>query len=155
MIRILTGPIRNYKTTTLLQWALHRNDVGGVLTPDCGEWRCLYNVKEKFSIPWQKESIDAPTDVQIGRFIFDQLAFDTAITWLNQHLIDPSINKIILDEIGPLELKGKGWHDWLHSALLKLKDKELILVVRESIVNDVISHFEMNDVHVVEKEFFA
>ena len=155
MIRILTGPIRSYKTTTLLQWTDFRDDVGGVLTPDIDGVRMLYNVRSKEYLIWQKaEQID-PDDVVIGRFVFDGAAFRTAMQWLDDHLDDPLVHTIILDEIGPLELQGRGWDSWLQSSMEILMHKDVIFVVRETLVEKVIDRYGLNGVQVVNKEVFA
>lgn len=155
MIRILTGPIRSYKTTTLLQWSSARDHVGGVLSPDVDGIRHLYNVKERIFIPWQKEWQTDERDLVIGRFVFDHVAFTTAIGWLNDHLQNDSVSTIILDEIGPLELQGKGWNEWLQRSLHLQHGKDLVLVVRENIVSDVIKQYQLGNPQVVGKEDFA
>ena len=154
MIYLLTGPTRSYKTTTLMHWSRPRHVCGGVLTPDQGDFRVLYNVKEKFSIPWQKSFSDSEDDLQIGRFIFDASAFATAIEWLDDHWMDPSLSYIIVDEIGPLELKGYGWNPWLRKTLNQPTDKHLILVVRESILDEVISGYDLKNYKVVGTTYF-
>ena len=155
MIYLFTGPIRSHKTTTLLQWAQLRMDCGGVLSPDVQGMRHLYNVRDKIYLSWQKTEREKDTDVVIGRFIFDQDAFDTAVGWLNDHLEDPSLQFIILDEVGPLELSGKGWNFWLRNVLLSLGDTSLILVVRESLLEDVITAYALIDYKVVGREYFV
>src|SRR5688572_24253606 len=112
MILILTGPTRNHKTTTLMKWAAKQGDCGGVLSPDVDGLRVLYNVQTKQSIPWQKKIPDG-NELIVGRFSFDTEAFAIATRWLDEHLADPAIRQIILDEVGRLELDGKGWGPWL------------------------------------------
>ena len=155
MIRILTGPIRSYKTTTLLQWSSHRHDVGGVLTPDVDGIRHLYNVKERIFIPWQKEWSTDERDLVIGRFVFDHAAFQTAISWLDDHIHDAAISTIILDEIGPLELQGKGWDEWLQRSMDQLLTKDVLFVVRQTILEKVIERYGLEDAKIVEKAEFA
>ena len=166
MIQLLTGPTRSFKTTTLLHWSSKRSDCGGVLSPDVGckdainrvftsqKMRQLYNVKEKYSIPWQV-SDDAVGDIQkIGRFSFDSNAFRIAQRWLSDHLQDPTLQYIILDEIGPLELSGQGWDPWLRQNISRSIEKKWILVVRESIVEQVITHYGMKSFEFVTKNHF-
>jgi nucleoside-triphosphatase THEP1 len=154
MIRILTGPIRSYKTTTLMQWTSRRNDVGGVLTPDVDGIRHLYNVRERIFIPWQKELAADDRDLVIGRFVFDHAAFQAAMGWLDDAIADAGIHSVILDEVGPLELKGGGWDRWLQSLQLPT-GKEMILVVRENMVPEVIARYRLGTPEVVTREFFA
>ena len=153
MILILTGPTRNHKTTTLMRWADKREDCGGVLSPDVDGLRVLYNVKTKQSIPWQKEIPDQG-DLIVGRFAFDPQGFTIAGQWLNEHLKDNEVRHIILDEVGNLELDGKGWGPWLRTALPQLGEKTLVLVVRRALLDDIINLYRMEEVSVVEKSFF-
>ena len=154
MILILTGPTRNRKTTTLLKWAQRREDCGGVLSPDVDGLRVLYNVKTKQTILFQKSAPDSKSDLIVGRFTFDPEAFTIATGWLNEHLSDQSIRQIILDEVGSLELDGKGWASWLHTSVPLLGDKTLILVVRRALLDDVINLYGLGEVSVVQKDYF-
>ena len=154
MILILTGPTRSHKTTTLLQWSSRRSDCGGVLTPDRSGLRKLYNVKEKKHIPFQKREKKLPSDIEIGNFIFEADSFKKATVWLDEHLTDPTLNYVLIDEIGPLELQGKGWDQWISDSIPKLGDKTLILVVRRKILDEVIQRYHLEEVSVVEKEYF-
>jgi nucleoside-triphosphatase THEP1 len=155
MIKILTGPIRSYKTTTLMQWADQQEYIGGVLTPDVDGLRKLYNVRTKEYLDWQKAGEQESGDVVIGKFVFDVAAFRTAISWLDEHIDDPDISTVILDEIGPLELQGKGWDEWLQRWLHAPHGKDLIFIVREKIVGEVIKHYRMVNPEIVMKEAFA
>jgi nucleoside-triphosphatase len=155
MIRILTGPIRSYKTTTLLLWAEQQVHIGGVLTPDVGGMRKLYNVRKQEYRDWQKVVQTDPADEVIGKFVFDGAAFSNAITWLDEHIDDPDISTVVLDEIGPLELHGKGWDAWLQRWLHAPHGKDLIFIVRENILGEVIKHYRMANPEIVTKEAFA
>lgn len=155
MIQILSGPIRSGKTTTLIHWAEHRHACGGVLSPDVNGLRRLYNVFDKTSIAWQKEKFELDTDQQIGRFVFDSRAFQQAEDWLGGHLSDPVIQYLILDEIGPLELSGKGWDAWLRKSMPLIGNKILVLVVRETLVDEVIESYGLQEVEIVPKAYFA
>jgi len=155
MILILTGPTRSHKTTTLRNWAGQHADCGGVLSPDVDGLRVLYNIKNKQSIPWQKKMPESDRDLVVGRFSFDAAAFEIATGWLDEHLHDPQVRQIILDEVGALELKGQGWATWLRTAIPLLGDKTLILVVRRSLLDEVVNTFGMEEVSVVGKEYFT
>jgi nucleoside-triphosphatase THEP1 len=154
MILILTGPTRSHKTTTLVRWANDRNDCGGILTPDHNGLRMLYNVKEKLSIPFEKPQKTIASDIVIGRFVFDVESFNVAAGWLDQHVSDPDLNYVLLDEIGSLELSGQGWDEWLHNSISKIGDKTLILVVRRSLLDEVIGRYHLQEVSVVAKDHF-
>jgi nucleoside-triphosphatase THEP1 len=91
----------------------------------------------------------------IGRFSFDPDGFVTGTEWLNECVSNPVIHYIILDEVGNLELEGKGWDTWLRSSLPLPKDKTLVLVVRRSLLDDMIARYQMEEVSVVDKSFFT
>ena len=137
-----------------MHWVHECHDCGGILTPDIEGLRHLYNVKTGTTIAWQKPVSDAPDDVLVGRFVFDSTAFDQAVGWLDDHLKDSPIKCMILDEVGPLELSGKGWDTWLRKALANPSEKEFILVVREGLVDKVVDHYELTEYEVVEKGHF-
>ncbi len=137
-----------------MRWAQGRAGCGGILTPDIEGLRQLYNVKDGTTLPWQKPVSDAPDDVLVGRFVFDRVAFDQAIVWLDDQLKDARIKYLILDEVGPLELSGKGWDTWLRKALATPSEKEFILVVREGLVEKVVDYYGLSTYAVVEKESF-
>lgn len=138
-----------------MNWVSGRDDCGGVLSPDENGLRQLYNIKDGNVTVWQKLEADLPTDVLVGRFVFDTTAFDLAIEWLDQHLQDRETKYLLLDEVGPLELSGGGWDAWLQNAVSKISDKTLILVVREGLVEKVVEHYGIIDYEVVGKEFFV
>lgn len=126
-IYILTGPIQTGKTTSLLNWAAKRNDVYGILTPIIKGKRVFMNAhtKEQFLMEATEEENET---LVVGRFTFSKANFQKAI-----QIIRNGISKnewLIIDEIGPLELSGQGFHDVLIEALQSFEGK-LLLVVRE------------------------
>jgi nucleoside-triphosphatase THEP1 len=138
MIYFFTGPVRSGKTTALIQWAGNRKHVYGVFTPDAGEKRVFMNAdsKEIFSM----EAAGNEETIAIGRFSFSKKNFVKASL-----IISDAIEKegwLVIDEIGPLELKGEGFAAVLKEILAQRKDK-IILVVREGLVEKVISYFEI------------
>lgn len=152
MTRILAGPVRSGKTTALLHWSRRRDDCGGVLSPDVDGRRVLQDARTGERIDWQKDTSDDPEDVQIGRFVFDQQAFEVAVGWLDAAVADPAVRYVILDEVGPLELSGGGWDAWLRRALPMATGKELILVIREGLVGKVLDRYATGPVQMVDKQ---
>ena len=49
---------------------------------------------------------------------------------------------LVVDEIGPLELRGEGFSDVLKMIVRERKERTL-LVVRKALIDDVISQFEL------------
>jgi len=145
-VRILTGPVRSGKTSALLRYAASQIDCGGVLSPDGPDGRVLRNARTGETIQWQKTRAEGPEDFIVGRFVFDAFAFRTAEEWLDTALQDPGVREIILDEAGPLELAGKGWDAWIRRFLaLAPVPKDLLLVARESIVDELEARYGLVD----------
>jgi nucleoside-triphosphatase THEP1 len=83
----------------------------------------------------------------LQRFTFDSAAF----AWGNEILarIDThSVHLIILDEFGPLELRGSGWRLAV-DQLIRTTRTPLLLVVRDSLVSAVRPLYPSRDVVVV------
>ncbi len=67
--------------------------------------------------------------------------------------LDPANNTenevIVIDEAGPLELRGEGWAGRI-SELLSQNKWQIILVVRKSLINEVVRKFGIKDFMIVE-----
>ena len=137
-----------------MNWVSAQEDCGGVLSPDKDGLRQLYNIKEGSAVAWQKQESDQPTDMLVGRFVFDAAAFAEATKWLDVQLKDPNIKTLVLDEIGPLELSGGGWNSWLTKVFKNETSKTFILVVREGLVEKVVAHYGIANYTVVTEEYF-
>lgn len=61
--------------------------------------------------------------------------------------LDPDYLKnsdiIIIDEIGPFELKGKGWAKSIEAILKQLPGITMVWVVRKNLLNEVANHFNI------------
>lgn len=79
---------------------------------------------------------------KIGNFYFNE----ECIRFGNKVLEISNTEKkvVIIDEIGPFELKGMLWHKPLITQLHKTNNVVLISV-RESLINDVINKYEISD----------
>lgn len=149
---ILTGMIHSGKTTSLLSWSEGRTDVAGILTPMVDGKRMLMNVKTREQ--WPMEAGEGETDVlEIGRFVFSKANFDKGV-----QVIRDNINSsawLIIDEIGPMELRGDGFHDILNEVLAQQETGQtLILVVREGMVEKVKEKFGLQEATVIKKDSF-
>ena len=144
MIFILTAPVQSGKTTSLLQWMAQRNDVHGILTPVVAGIRVFMNAstKEQFSM----ESTGGEEVLSVGRFTFSKTAFEKAAK-----IISDGIDKddwLVIDEIGPLELRGEGFCDVFKEVLAK-REKKLLLVIREGLVNEVTEKFSLTGSQII------
>jgi nucleoside-triphosphatase THEP1 len=139
MIYLLTGPVRSGKTTSLIEWAKGRNDVHGILTPDIKGKRVFMNIKTKTQFPM--EATPGEETISVGRFSFSKKYFEQAFM-----VIRTAINKtgwLVIDEAGPLELKGQGFAPVLKELFSSRKNK-IILVVREGIAQQVSNCFGLS-----------
>jgi nucleoside-triphosphatase THEP1 len=138
-VYILTAPVQTGKTTSLVNWSAKRNDVYGILTPVVDGKRVFMNAHTKEQFPM--EAVEGEKEVlSIGRFVFSKNNFEKAI-----QIILNAINKegwLVIDEIGPMELRGEGFHNILKEVVLQRKGK-IILVVREGLTEKVKTSFNI------------
>jgi nucleoside-triphosphatase THEP1 len=142
-IIILTGGIQTGKTTFLQQFCAQRNNVAGILTPIVNGKRMFYNIEGKYF--FEMEADGEEEKLVIGKYLFSAAAFAKANNILLHADKDNSIDYLIIDEIGPLEIKQqKGLHDALLKILSSAFNYTLITVVRQSLVEDVIAAFNLS-----------
>lgn len=77
-----------------------------------------------------------------GSFFFFKESFvfaDSIIEEVIRNKIDP----VFIDEIGPLELRGKGYHESLKKIFKE--DRTIYITVRNKLVNDLIDFYSFKD----------
>jgi molybdopterin-guanine dinucleotide biosynthesis protein A len=89
-------------------------------------------------------------DIPFGHFFFKKKGLDFGLTALNKvHFTHPDV--LIIDEVGGLELQNGGW-----SRFLGTLDDELagtvIMVVRESLIDQVVKHWKLVDYQIIRPE---
>jgi nucleoside-triphosphatase THEP1 len=88
--------------------------------------------------------------VRFHRFYFNPAAFDRGLEIIHQGLAEP-YDVLILDEIGPMELGGKGWH-----KALQILDRDYsvpqVWVVREKILGELMDQWNIPVQNVVHLE---
>lgn len=135
-IYLYAGPIRSGKTTRLLQWAADRTDVGGVLSPDREKGRVFLSLSNGLQRAFEVQEGETENPLKVGRFIFDRAAF----VWAEEEImrsLQEQKKWVIIDEIGPLELNGKGLHGAVERILHSNLQFNVIIVVREGLVDRV------------------
>lgn len=142
-ICLITGPINCGKTTTIAKWITEHPTVScsGFLTPKINGVRTFKLLPENTTISMDVEN-DMEAFIEVGKYKFSQRSFDLVA----QKTLDKSKSEsslIIIDEIGPLELNGKGFNT-LFSNLL-LQSNNMIVIVRNSIVEDVIDTYKLSN----------
>ena len=157
MIYILTGDIRTGKTTALLDWIKDRDDVDGLLCPDSENgMRYFLKVKskEEFQLEVEAEGGIEKT-ISIGPFNFLRSAFEEANTFLISKAKELDSHYLIIDELGKLELKNRGLHEaaeLLVSVFSVNKKRHLIVVIRNNLLNEVLSHYSISKYTLLSKE---
>jgi nucleoside-triphosphatase THEP1 len=147
-IYILTGAVRTGKTTALVNWCAGKKDVSGILTPVINGRRFFMDAftKEQFAM----EADNAEKEIlSIGRFHFSKTAFEKAIQIIRQSVGQPGW--LLIDEIGPLELRGEGFYH-ITKEVLKSHSYKLISVVREGLTDKVGECFQLSDFTIITKE---
>jgi nucleoside-triphosphatase THEP1 len=144
-IYIITAPVQTGKTTALINWSATRNDVYGIFTPVMEGKRVFMNAQKKEQFPM--EAAKGETDVlTVGRFIFSKPGFDKAI-----QIIHDAVDKkgwLIIDEIGPMELRGEGFTEIL-KEILAIRKEKIVLVVREGLVEKVKEQFITQEAEII------
>jgi nucleoside-triphosphatase THEP1 len=146
-VYILTAPMQSGKTHSLVSWSEKRTDVQGILTPVVNGQRFFMNISTRHLFPMEAREGETETLI-VGRFVFSKANFEKAI-----QIIRDNINKegwLVIDEIGPMELRGEGFHAILKEALAQRKSN-LLLVVREGMAEKVQEYFGIQPAMVVQR----
>ena len=155
---ILTGPVQTGKTTSLIKWSEKRDDVFGILTPVINKLPDGSSGKSKrtFMDAHARHLFDMEAtenekeNLIVGRFIFSKINFDKAI-----QIVRNAKNKngwLIIDEIGPMELRGDGFREVLKEVIASGNEKQkIVLVVREGLVDEVKESFQLKNAVVVNR----
>lgn len=143
-IIIFTGQIQIGKTTLLQHFCTQQNNVAGILTPIVNGKRVFYNIEDK--VFFEMEAAADEEKLAIGKYLFSAEAFVKANNILLAASKKADIKYLIIDEIGPLEIKKQ---QGLYQSLKKIINSDftytLILVVRQSLVDEVIAAFNLNN----------
>jgi len=145
-VHILSAPVNSGKTTRLQQWCAGRNDVAGILTPRVKDRRVFEICPggEQFDM---EASAGEEEILSVGKYVFSKAAFNKAIKVIDDAL-SAETGWMVIDEIGPLELQGKGFHDILKKILATPGDECLLIVVRDGLVERVVEYFGITPRHV-------
>jgi nucleoside-triphosphatase THEP1 len=147
-VYILTGEIHSGKTTAINKFIEGKKDVYGILTPDIDGERYFVDVhtNEQFKM---RASLNETGVLQIGRYNFSKAAFEKASIIIREAL-KQNTAWLVIDEIGPLELKQQGFYDVLKEVLANENSSlKKLLVVRLSLVEEVVSFFQIRECKVV------
>ena len=123
----------------------------GVLTPVRNNRRYLFTVDDQKWIPLEAE--DGNT-VSIGRFSFRKEAFDTVLAHFSKAHSGQLKKIFIIDEIGPLELRGEGFAPLVRFCLKK-DYKGYIFVLRKHFIREIVDKFALNHFEVMDITEFS
>ncbi|MGK9368516.1 nucleoside-triphosphatase [Melioribacter sp. Ez-97] len=149
-IKIISGLINTGKTTALFKWAAARSGVDGIFQPVINEKRFLYHIQSR--TVYSLEPAGKEDELSVGKFRFSRNAFRRA----NDNLIEAvkqNYGAIVFDEIGKLELEGEGLADALNYALEFSGAAQLILVVRENLLDKVADKFKIVDPEIIREPY--
>ena len=106
-IYIFTGEIKSGKTTRLEKWIEKNADSDGILAPVIGGKRHLVRIKTKETKLLEYEGNNPNVKLTT---ICDYKFMDSVFEWGKEELYNAFLRKpgrLIIDEIGPLELRGE------------------------------------------------
>lgn len=110
----------------------------GLLAPDTPEGRVLVDLSSGKERVFQVTGDAAEPLVEIGPYRFRAAAFE----WGNAVLARANAEMIVVDEVGPLELRGEGLADGVR-AVLRRASGTVICVVREGLIERAATYFEV------------
>ncbi len=152
MIYILTGEIQTGKSTNLTNTIRERNDIGGFITPDVNGMRKILLLPDQKLTEFETRD-DIKNVLNIGRFRFLKSSFKLAHRHTIRGCEESKISSIIIDELGKLELKDQGFHSLILSLLQRdWSTKNLIIVVRKSLLNQAIEKYHLNRARIILNE---
>ncbi len=168
---ILTGEINSGKTTRMMEWyrSFEPGSADGIasrkifrdglfigyeavrLCDGCATHLALRIDPERIDNagPLEVESYtpSSTKEIRFGQFLFSREAFLFAEAHFYGIAENPSIKHIFLDEIGPMELQGRGFSFSLR-MLLSL-DRHLIVCVRANCIDAVVEAFHIQNPEIV------
>ena len=140
-IVIVCGEINIGKTTALQQWLStnHHFKITGFLTPKTLRERMFLKIDSNTYLKMLAEENELET-LNIGKYKFSLSSFNDIANYTLKSLTSKP-DFVVMDEIGPLELKGLGFHELLKSLLSS--DSNLILVIRNTLLEEIIQHYHL------------
>ncbi len=152
MVIIVTGKINSGKTTKLLD--LFKDD----LSIDDGfvsikkfnkshevEGYALQRLMTMDEYPWLSKS--TPSNEKIGDYYINQKTLEI-VEKIISDLLTSRVQNIYLDEVGRLELEGRGF-DKIIKEILK-HDVNLTIAVRDKFVDEVVERYHIKDYKIIQ-----
>jgi nucleoside-triphosphatase THEP1 len=144
-IYIFTGEIKSGKTTRLGKWIENNPDADGILAPVIGGKRYLARIRTNEQKLLEYTGNDRNIELTT---ICDYKFINSVFDWGKDELYNAFIQKpgwLIIDEIGPLELRGEALEPMVSKILGEnIKGINIVLVVRKVLVEKVIEHYNLH-----------
>ena len=147
-IFILCGSVHSGKTTRLIKWLKDKNNVQGIISPIIDGKRYLVNIQSDEKRELEIDSGSSQENIiKVGKYIFDKSVFK----WACEIMIDAiktNPDWLIIDEVGPLELQGKGLAKAVNKVFSEkdyLLKTNVVFVVRERLLNDFLNHYNLTE----------
>lgn len=159
-IYIFSAPVQRGKTTLLMNWVKQQSNVCGILTPEIEGKRKLYDIAaETYHELESDNSIVSEEIISVGRFHFYKNAFARAQEILLQS-VKQNPEWLVIDEVGKLELyEQKGLEPTVTHLIENYKIKKssgkLLLIIRDTLLNECIEHYGLQDATILKKVFFS
>ena len=110
------------------------------------------NLQTKEEILFEIDLTSYSDDIEIiGKFAVAKSAFDIGSRWIKEHILDDKVKFIIIDEVGRLEAKDKGFAGAVRYAIENMGNKHLIFVIRADLQEQIIEKFALSDYKVLTK----
>lgn len=144
-ILVYTGPVQSGKTSRLLSFIRNRNDIGGILSLLIDGKKYLYDISSGERKLLEADTFDEEGNVyEVGKYKFKAEVFK----WGRDILKKASAQKynlILIDEIGPLELEGRGLSPVADEIISNYRTciPKIFIVVRESLFNKFLKHYNL------------
>jgi nucleoside-triphosphatase THEP1 len=151
-VYLLKGKIGSGKTSYLMNYIANHPNCSGILSPVIDGRRHFYDIGSAQIIKMEAEQNETEF-LEIGKYKFSASAFEWAIQKIKEAINTPT-ELLIIDEIGPLELKGNGFAPLVNELIKKdISNLKLLLVVREHAVIQVLDYFNLDHKKVKYWEF--
>lgn len=148
MVYLLTGDIQTGKSYALNEWIKGKPHAVGLLSLINKEGkRYFLDIRNKVTFSMHaNENESEDNKVYVGRFIFLKSAFKRANNVIKFEVQQTDYTYLIVDELGKLELQQQGLFHSTYNLLKMFEDKtdkHLILVVRSSLLENVIDNYHI------------
>ncbi len=116
--------------------------------------RVFWDVQTATEVPFEwaaQEEIDSKDLLEIGRFRFRQSGFDWVQRQMNEWSENRSLQTLVIDEVGPLELRLNSGMELGLSDFLEAMQKpnqqgrRVLLVVRDYLLQDFLTRYQLKE----------